>query len=115
MLILNDKRETLEEKMIKRDFQRTTVALSRCLERLHDLCLVNDQAGHPLLQTLEVILIDLKSAVSEFLKVAQYDLNFLEQYFEYDFNIRLVNEWQFPVRLERFLTEIDKTKSSPSP
>ena len=106
---LSEKRATLEEKMISSQLQQISALclkiaghapLARHAESAGSAC-----AG---LAELPTLCRQIKDQLQELLKIINYDLNFLEQYFEYDFNARLQYEHRFVERL----TEIEKALSS---
>jgi hypothetical protein len=102
---LSEKRVTLEEKMINAQLQSISAL---CLKIARDAplrlaveCAQGEVAG---LGALRILGDEMKEQLQELLKIINYNLNFLEQYFEYDFNARLQYEHRFVERL----TEIAK-------
>jgi hypothetical protein len=55
---------------------------------------------------LEVQLADLEPIVDELLKVLRYDLNFLEQYYEYGLYTKLTNEQDFTQITDQLLAKL---------
>lgn len=94
LFILRQKRRTLEEKAIARYLHRAAHLLGLMAAGLHELL---EQGGEQRvdcnqLEQLSTTATDLKQRVDELLKILHFNLNFLEQYFEYDFFAKLSNE-----------------------
>jgi len=107
---LSEKRVTLEEKMIRSYFHQVqanlleiSAAFNRSLASATTPKSENDSAPRPCTtevikdaaETLDRFLDTLESAVDELLKVLRYDLNFVEQYFEFNYYGKLTNEYNF--------------------
>ena len=105
LFILNGKRETLEEKTIKEIFHQLDQVLCRYLEKLHKHCLVKTFPTPERTEAASKVLDEIRLSVSELLKIARYDLNFLEQYFEYDYCAKLHSQCRFVERVESFLQD----------
>lgn len=105
LLLLCSKRVTLEEKMIAAYFHDLTVKFASLLERLHHKLSesINEDSGLPA-QEVRTQLFDvntrIKDTVDELLKIARYNFNFLEQYFEYDYLESLTQKHKFKEALE---------------
>lgn len=106
LFILNGKRETLEEKTIKRIFHELAKAICRHLVRLNEICLSRSFPPEVKLEAGAKLFQEIRLSVSELLKMARYDLNFLEQYFEYDYCARLHGECQFVERVEKLTADL---------
>ena len=106
LFILNGKRETLEEKMIKEILHKLCTALSQLLKTLHEFCLSDKLPHEKKIEEARALVEEIRLSVSELRKIARYDLNFLEQYFEYDYCAKLQNEHKFVERLEVVLGEL---------
>lgn len=121
---MTEKRVTLEEKMIRTYFHRTAANLAAIAARSHELLaqaysdsetrleektrLIVEQAGKikTVTDELEGKLSTLEGVVDELLKVLRYDLNFLEQYYEYGLYTRLTNEQDFTQITEELLAKL---------
>lgn len=98
LAFLSAKRETLEEKAIAAEFARIGAHAARIASTLFQAgagIAAEGQAMGELRQASE----EIEARVGEFLQVARYDANFLEQYFEYDFNTALIERHRFSDRL----------------
>jgi hypothetical protein len=119
---LTEKRVTLEEKMIRAYFHEFAANLVSCAAAAHtrlanayktstprqktsieisqlnqDLSLHTDaQALKELTEASEVVIDDL-------LRILRYDLNFLEQYYEYDYYTKLTNERDFKAQAKELM------------
>lgn len=94
LFMLRQKRRTLEEKAISSYFHKAIQRVSAIVLVLHE-SLEHGQENK--LDDAELLLLqatirDLQSRVDELLKILRYNLNFLEQYFEYDFFGKLSTE-----------------------
>jgi hypothetical protein len=107
-MLLDGKRETLEERMIKSYFVQIATYCCSSIEKVLRLfqCQSKCLAAEPdpvFVQLIEELL----AALKEFLKIGRYDCNFLEQYYEYDFYLKLQNEFFFHVRFEKAVSYLD--------
>lgn len=100
ILILNGKRETLEEKMIKSIFLKLANALAESIKVINLCCLENKFPPSEIVDESSNLVEEIRLSVSELLKIVRYDLNFLEQYFEYDYCGKLHSEQRFVERVE---------------
>jgi hypothetical protein len=100
LVIFNGKRETLEERKIKDIFHGLGVAICRFLEKLYLLTMSRSFLDDEKIVASSNLFGEIKMSANELLKIARYDLNFLEQYFEYDYCARLNSESQFVERIE---------------
>ena len=121
---MTEKRVTLEEKMIRTYFHRLAANLAAVASQVHSrladvygdgsarleekTLLIVERAGALKLLTdeLEVQLADLEPIVDELLKVLRYDLNFLEQYYEYGLYTKLTNEQDFTQITDQLLAKL---------
>lgn len=121
---LTEKRVTLEEKMIRTYFHRVAANLAEISGCVHGILaaaygdegsrleektrLVVEKAGSilPLTTELSDKLVELEKVVDDLLKVLRYDLNFLEQYYEYGLYTRLTNEQDFRQMTEELLVKL---------
>ncbi len=99
LYLLSQKRRTLEEKTIASHFHRLSIIYAQMIEIVHkhfySVEKFETESNHDfanLLTELRTVNEKLGSFVSELLKILKYDFNFLEQYFEYDYCGRLLNE-----------------------
>lgn len=98
LLLLSQKRRTLEEKIIIRFFCKLAASYAAILRSLHE----NEPQSDPdlvtepiaALERLQTVNENLDTLVQDLLKIIKYNLNFLEQYFEYDFSNKLLNNEQ---------------------
>jgi hypothetical protein len=104
---LSEKRETLEEKMIKTYFHKFSISCCVCIQNVHQIFQRNPLAlAGQSIEILHALNQELGAALRELLKIVRYNLNFLEQYFEYDFNAKLHNDFLFQERLEQVLDQL---------
>jgi hypothetical protein len=106
---LADKRETLEEKMIKSYLHRLSISCCVCIEKIHQRFLDSSESlqeapGEPLTALTEQLVVSL----ADFVKIVRYNLNFLEQYYEYDFHMKLISEWRFQERIDEILSQLSQ-------
>lgn len=90
LAILIDKRETLEEKMIRTYFLKLASAQGHISERL--LAGLETKETHispEAISELAALGDRISIVLDDFLKAARYDLNYLEQYFEHGFASQL--------------------------
>ncbi len=110
ILLLAQKRQTLEEKAIANHFHSLIEAYSRVIALLHMYMSSNSDLDERKLVTihkLQSVNEKVRSRVDELLKIIKYDLNFLEQYFEYEYCGRLLNEDTFLRDVNAALTELE--------
>jgi len=100
LFIFNGKRETLEERTIRDIFHRLGIAICRFLEKLYLLIMSRSYLDDEKIVASSKIFSEIKISANEVLRIARYDLNFLEQYFEYDYCARLHSECHFVERIE---------------
>lgn len=92
VFLLADKRVTLEEKMIRRYLHEVCSIAAACIRSIHQLTRDGATCTDEILGELSAITGQTHALLDELLKVAHYDLNFLEQYFEKQFYDNLINE-----------------------
>ena len=88
LLLLSQKRSTLEEKAIAAYFHEIVRESARLIDLLHSEISNSKSIGETtveLLDRLRTVNENLRSLIEELLKILNYDFNFLEQYFEYDY------------------------------
>lgn len=105
---LASKRTTLEERMIRNTLHQLGSTIGMSVTSFHQKWLDDPGLKAQVLsiENLNALLqlsIEINKVLSEFLKMANYNLNFLEQYYEYDFNAKLLYEYRFNERLQEQL------------
>lgn len=108
VILLTDKRVTLEEKMIRRYLHEVCTIAAECIRSIHQLTRDGATCADEILGELCAITEQTHGLLDELLKVAHYDLNFLEQYFEKEFYDNLISESRL---IERF-REIERKLSA---
>jgi hypothetical protein len=101
---LANKRTTLEERMIRNSLHQLGSTIGMSVTFFHrnwldDPSLKAISISVEVLNSLKQISQEIDSVLSEFLKMANYNSNFLEQYYEFDFNAKLMYEHKFNERL----------------
>lgn len=112
ILLLAQKRRTLEEKAIANHFHSLIEAYSRVIALLHMYMSKNSDLDERMLVTihkLRTVNEKVRNRVEELLKIIKYDLNFLEQYFEYEYCGKLLDEDTFLRDVNEALTELEGT------
>ncbi|MBY0357399.1 MAG: hypothetical protein K2W82_05295 [Candidatus Obscuribacterales bacterium] len=102
------KRSTLEEKTISRYLHGLTANYARGIELIHRESLTGGfqaPTWQSQLSSLRTINEKVRSSVHELLKIIRYNLNFLEQYFEYDYAFNLTQNSRFVEDLESWLNK----------
>lgn len=113
---LSEKRVTLEEKMIRSYFHELAANLACCAAAGHNRLaraykttharsqqkpsndispLVSDESLLTHARALKELTEASEVIIDDLLKILRYDLNFLEQYYEYDYYTKLTNERDF--------------------
>lgn len=114
LLILSQKRRTVEEKIIFRYFHRLAAAYAGILNFLHTSALHEESLDSELvhlLNRLQIVSANVCECVDELLKILKYDFNYLEQYFEYDYSARLLANEQLPAELEEIRMKLSLLSS----
>jgi hypothetical protein len=101
----------LEEKMIKSIFHKLANALSKAIEVVNSACVETKFPQHETVVEASNLFEEIRLSVSELLKICRYDLNFLEQYFEYDYCAKLHSELRFVERAEEASIGLSKSLS----
>lgn len=98
------KRTTLEEKMIRNSLHELGSTIGMSVTSHHRNYLNEDAKTQPIsvevLNDLDKLNEEISAVLTEFLKMANYNPNFLEQYYEYDFAAKLLYEHKFNERLQ---------------
>jgi len=106
LLLLAEKRTTLEEKMIAKYFHELAEHYGRLATKIHHHCRQGADDTLPdsaLRDDTNSLNCRVKDTVDELLKIARYNFNFLEQYFEHDYFESLVEEHRFIEALDALL------------
>lgn len=111
------KRTTLEEKMIRNSLHQLGSTIGMSVTSAHRRWLEeNSSKTQPisveLLIELDKLNAQIAEVLGEFLKMANYNPNYLEQYYEYDFAAKLLYEYKFNERLLELLAESFLSKKS---
>lgn len=94
--LLASKRATLEEKMIAAHFRVLAGRLSALLNRLFAMLSDGQEMDYQdAFGALSEVNLKMETVIDDFLKIARYDANFLEQYYEHDFCKRLHEDHRF--------------------
>ncbi|HEY9869002.1 MAG TPA: hypothetical protein V6D08_07535 [Candidatus Obscuribacterales bacterium] len=102
LLILGAKRATLEERSISAYLRKMAARYGRIIGQLSAHATDSyTLLSHDALMELSNVTGRATQALDDLIRAARYDANYLEQYFEYDFNARLTNEYRFLDELER--------------
>ena len=100
--LLAGKRATLEEKSISRYLHELISEYGQIVERTHSR-FVRDRVLPPesAVLALSELTPRVESAIDDLLRAGRYNLNYLEQYFEFDFNNKLIHEYRFLDEIRR--------------
>jgi hypothetical protein len=99
--ILAGKRTTLEEKMITKELHAIAAEYCSILRKVHSRLRDSREPAVAALESWRTLNFNVHEVINSLLKALRYNLNFVEQYFEFDFVARLTNEWQFAVEASR--------------
>lgn len=111
---LSEKRVTLEEKMIRMHLHQLTSALARIAEEAHQMLASHYDANtENILDELRTLSIEVQNVVADLLKIIRYNLNFLEQYYEFDYLSRLNNDHRFVDRAQTIIAQLQDRINSP--
>lgn len=104
---LSEKRVTLEEKMIRRHLHQLSALFGRVTEEAHQMLASHyDANAETTLDELRTLSIEVQNVVADLLKIIRYNLNFLEQYYEYDYYSRLQNDHKFVDRTSKIVDDL---------
>lgn len=104
---LSEKRVTLEEKMIRMHLHQLSALFGRVAEEAHQMLASHyDANAETALDELRALSIEVQNVVADLLKIIRYNLNFLEQYYEYDYYSRLQNEHKFVDRTQKIVDNL---------
>ncbi len=100
IILLSNKRVTLEEKIICHHFHSLAAEYAKLCATAHNLLAQGKQLRPDgCLPELKMFNGEVDTVLDELLKIVKYDLNFLEQYFEHDYANRLQEKHRFAERL----------------
>ncbi|MBI2812388.1 MAG: hypothetical protein HYX67_16405 [Candidatus Melainabacteria bacterium] len=109
---LSEKRVTLEEKMIRRHLHQLSGLFGRVTEEAHQMLASHYDANtDTTLDELRTLSIEVQNVVADLLKIIRYNLNFLEQYYEYDYYSRLQNDHKFVDRTQKIVDDLVRRRS----
>ncbi len=113
LLLLSQKRTTLEEKTIAEFFHKLVKSQCTVLSVLHS-CLLETGRGQPRigpeqLARLQNVNEKVRTRIEELLKIVNYNMNHLEQYFEYDYCAKLIEEPGFLQDYDEVISELQST------
>ena len=111
VILLSDKRVTLEEKMLRAYLHDVAVICADMLRRLHAFTRDGAKSESQIFDELHSLGAEITLQLDELLRIVRYDLNFLEQYFEHDFYGKLVHEHRFLERLKQVDQDLTALKS----
>lgn len=110
---LSEKRVTLEEKMIRMYLHQLAAQSGDVIREAHLLLTSQSEAmTDSMLDELRSLTSEVLAVVAELLKMIRYDLNFLEQYYEYDFYSRLQNDCHFVERMAQIASRLQAARSA---
>jgi hypothetical protein len=95
LAILAGKRTTLEEKIIRKELNILVSNYCAILSHVHKALAAELQPQPIALDSLRLLNLRVHVAIGELLKALRHSLNYLEQYFEFDFCARLLDEYRF--------------------
>ncbi len=103
---LATKRVTLEEKMIVNYFKELSSKTRAATDALNSIGTKNQTCDA--LPELQELAFETKESLRDLLKIINYNLNFLEQYFEHDYYDRLVYEKRYVERMDAVILALKK-------
>lgn len=104
---LSEKRVTLEEKMIRMYLHQLSALFGRVTEEAHQMLASHYDANtESTIDELRSLSSEVQNVVADLLKIIRYNLNFLEQYYEYDYYSRLHNDHKFVERTQKILDDL---------
>jgi hypothetical protein len=95
LAILTAKRVTLEEKMIRQELHSLVANYGEVISVVHNRLAAGKEPDWEVLGRLRTMDFRVREEITKFLKALRYNLNYVEQYFEFDFCARLREEWGF--------------------
>jgi hypothetical protein len=100
------KRITLEEKILQRYLEQTAEGYSKIVKRIDQGLSIDTGAQSLILASLTKLNQDVQKVADELLKVINYNLNYLEQYYEQPLLHQLTENYCFPDQLDRLLNQL---------
>ena len=104
--ILATKRTTLEEKIISKELHRLAAQYSFMLAAIHKHLADGKVPAEKNLESLRTFNFSVYEAIESLVRALKYNLNYVEQYFEFGYANRLTNEWQFSDRAAGIASEL---------
>jgi hypothetical protein len=98
--ILAAKRTTLEEKIISQELHALAGKFCLILNSVHSRLGENKSPREDVLEKWRTLNFQVRETVESLLKALRYNLNYVEQYFEYNFAARLTNELKYTAEAE---------------
>lgn len=113
LLLLSQKRRTLEEKAIAEYFHKVVLIQCQLIVVLHknpaEPKTVLDEKSIAILGNLQIVNEKLRICIEDLLKITRYNLNHLEQYYEYDYCAKLISSPGYLEELDNALKDLDNT------
>ena len=110
-LALNEKRITLEDRMVRHSLHRLCSSISGLVAELHkslSICIQSKtfDIESETIQSASLLAHEIAESLSEFHRIVEYDWNFLEQYYIHGFAAKLSNEYRFDERVDAVKKEV---------
>lgn len=114
---LEEKRSTLEEKMIKRYFHELACEISSACSIIHRILSDEKESSKVCFASEDVdsglqLSEELMTRLNEFHKAIDYDWNYLEQYFEHGFYLELTENSHLLENARQFLSKLKKLETT---
>lgn len=103
--LLQQKRRTLEEKMIAQYLLHSIGACAGIAGKISSCLEQKSSPAEDLLSSIQKTLAQLEAAIDDLLKSIRYNPNYLEQYFEYNFLTYLTEELRVNEELANFSSQ----------
>lgn len=109
---LSEKRVTLEEKMIRMHLHQLSSLMGHVTQKAHEMLPSQyDSLPAKTVDGLNQLTLEIENVVADLNKIIRYNLNFLEQYYEYDYYSRLQNEHMFVSRMQNIVNELQAAQN----
>jgi hypothetical protein len=109
IVLLADKRVTLEEKMIRSYLHNLSIESARLIATIHTFTKDGAKGESQIIDDISASASQIHAVLDQLLKVVRYNLNYLEQYFEHEFYIKLEQEHRFIERLSELEQKLSAT------
>lgn len=106
--MLARKRSTLEEKIIAKQLHSLVAVYGAILGCIHSALSDGKDLQEENLEQLRSFDYHVRVETEKLLKAMRHNLNYVEQYFEYDFSAKLSHEWKFAETARHLLDELQK-------